>query len=194
VSARIARESIEAARSTLEALEADGALLERVVALADRIFAAVTSGGRVWLFGNGGSAADAQHLAAELVGRFRLDRSALPAEALTVNASVLTALANDFGFNEVFARQLEAHGRSGDVAIGITTSGESENVVRGLERARALGLHTVALTGRIGSRACDVASECIAVPADDTPRIQECHILLGHVLCELVERQVSEAP
>jgi D-sedoheptulose 7-phosphate isomerase len=173
--------------AALEALRDEPDTLAAIARLAETISKSLADGGRVWLFGNGGSAADAQHIAAELVGRFLRDRAALPAEALTVNASVVTAIANDFGFDQVFARQLEAHARPGDVAIGISTSGRSENVIAGLRTAERLGLHTAALTGADGGTLAEAASECILVPASETPRIQECHAVIGHVLCELVE-------
>jgi D-sedoheptulose 7-phosphate isomerase len=187
VSAEGVRESVGRSIAALEALRDAPEVGESVARLAETISASLAAGGKVWLFGNGGSAADAQHIAAELVGRFVRDRVALPAEALTVNTSVLTAIANDFGFEQVFARQLEAHARPGDVAIGISTSGRSANVVAGLRTAERLGLRTAALTGGDGGDLREAASECIVVPASDTPRIQECHAVLGHVLCELVE-------
>ena len=180
------------ARATLESLAADRELLARIARLGHTIAAALSAGGKVWLFGNGGSAADAQHIAAELVGRFRDERRALAAEALTVNTSVLTAIANDYGYDEVFARQLEAHARAGDVAIGISTSGSSPNVLRGLETAQRLGLHTAALGGGSGGVLPQAAIECIIVPATQTARIQECHIVVGHLLCEIVEHALGE--
>lgn len=150
--------------------------------------------GKLLLFGNGGSAADAQHTAAELVGRFRLNRRALPALALTVDTSVLTSVANDIAFDAVFARQVEALGRAGDVALGISTSGASKNVVAALEAARAAGLGTIALTGRDGGAVGRAADVHINVPSDSTPRVQEVHRTLLHVLCELVEHaSASEA-
>lgn len=178
---------LENSIAALETLRDSPDTLARVASLAETISSALAGGGRVWLFGNGGSAAAAQHIAAELVGRFRRDRAALPAEALSVNTSVVTAIANDYGFAEVFARQLEAQARPGDVAIGISTSGRSENVIVGLRTAKRLGLHTAALTGGDGGTLSHAASECIVVPVADTPRIQECHAVIGHVLCELVE-------
>jgi D-sedoheptulose 7-phosphate isomerase len=167
---------------------ADSEAPAQVEKLADAVSESLGNGGKVWLFGNGGSAADAQHIAAELVGRFLRDRRALPAEALTTNASILTAVANDYGFDQVFARQLEAGARAGDVAIGISTSGRSANVIAGLETAKRLGLVTAALTGESGLDA-DIV---VAVPSSETPRIQECHAVLGHVLCELVERSLAQ--
>jgi D-sedoheptulose 7-phosphate isomerase len=148
---------------------------------------ALRRGSKVLLCGNGGSAADAQHIAAELAGRLRRDRAGLPAIALTVNASVLTALSNDYGYDAVFARQVEALGREGDVLIGLSTSGSSGNVVRALETGHAGGLATIGLMGQAGSameQHCDVS---IRVPASDTQRIQEVHITVGHAICEIVE-------
>jgi D-sedoheptulose 7-phosphate isomerase len=160
---------------------------------AEMLADALGRGGKVLLFGNGGSAADAQHIAAELVGRFAFDRPALPALALSVNTSCLTAIGNDYGFDLVFARQVEALGRPGDVAIGISTSGNSVNVLRALATAKKLGLHTMALTGCPGGMLTEPAAPvdyCICVPSHVTPRIQECHILIGHILSELVEQTI----
>jgi len=145
-------------------------------------------GRKAIVFGNGGSAADAQHIVAELLGKFCLDRPPLPAVALTVNTSSLTAIANDFGYADVFRRQLEAIGEANDVAIGLSTSGNSENVLCALQTARDRHLVTVALTGQDGGRMKDVARYCLRVPSDSTPRIQEMHIAIGHLLCEIVER------
>jgi D-sedoheptulose 7-phosphate isomerase len=164
-----------------------------VAAAAESIAASLGSGGRVLVFGNGGSASDAQHFVAELVGRYEAGRTrrAWPAVALTADASVVTALANDLGFEQVFARQVEAHGRPGDVAVGITTSGRSPNVLAGLDMARARGLTTIALTGR-GGEAGTLADVHVAVPEDRTPRIQEVHATVLHVLCELIEDGLKE--
>ena len=180
---------IRESAATIEAL-LDPECLESITAAAALVSDALRGGGKVLLFGNGGSAADATHLAAELVGRFLIERRALPALSLSDNASAVTAIANDYGYERVFARQVEALGASGDVAVGISTSGASANVVEGLGAARALGLATVALTGS-GGRLLDVADVCIAVPSDGTPRIQEAHTLVGHLLCELVERDLA---
>src|SRR5713226_9518128 len=147
-------------------------------------------GNKVLLFGNGGSAADAQHIAAEFVGRFAFDRPALPALALSVNTSCVTAIGNDYGFDFVFSRQIAALGRSGDVAIGISTSGNSPNVLQALTVAKKMGLHTVALTGCTGGKLKEAVDHCICVPSNETPRIQECHILVGHVISELVEQTI----
>ncbi len=162
--------------------------LAAIARAAELIAAALRDGRKVLAFGNGGSAADATHLAAELVGRFLAERRALPALSLSDNASAVTAIANDFGYARVFARQVEAHGAPGDVAIGISTSGRSPNVLDGLAAARAAGLATLGLCGADPgplAAACDVV---IAVPSADTPRIQEAHALVGHILCELAER------
>jgi len=164
--------------------------LDEVVAAAHMLVSAYRSGSKVLVFGNGGSAADAQHIAAELVGRFHIDRPALAAVALNVNTSSLTAIGNDYGYDEVFARQVEAFGRTGDLAVALSTSGNSRNVIEGIRRARELGLNTIALTGKGGGCMRDLVDCCIAVPSSETPRIQESHILIGHVLCEIVEREL----
>lgn len=162
------------------------------VLLAGRAMArCLKGGGRVLVFGNGGSAADAQHLAGELVGRYLRDRRALPAIALTTDPSILTAVANDMGFEAVFRRQVEAHGRPGDVAIGISTSGRSPNVVAALEGAKANGLVTVGLTGAGGGRLAGLVDHLIDVPSTDTPRIQEVHGMVVHLLCQIVEEELS---
>ena len=157
--------------------------------------AALSTGNKVFFFGNGGSAADAQHLAADFVGRFRFNRAALPALALTVNTSSLTAIANDYGFDQIFSRQLEALGRPGDVAIGISTSGNSPNVLNGLSTAKKIGLHTIAMTGTPGGklRQLQGIDFYLCAPSADTARIQECHILMGHVISELVEQELFDA-
>jgi phosphoheptose isomerase len=162
-------------------------LVDLIVEAADLIETTLRRGGTVFAFGNGGSAADAQHLAAELVGRFARDRQALAAVALTADTSVLTAIANDSAFERVFARQVEALGRPGDVAVGISTSGRSANVRAGLEAARARGLATVALTGRDGGDLGALATVHLNVPDPSTPRVQEAHRTILHALCELVE-------
>jgi len=160
-----------------------------IVAVADAIVKALTSGGSVLVFGNGGSAADAQHFAAELVGRYEKERKAYPAIALTTDTSALTAIGNDYGFDRVFSRQVEALGKSGDVAIGITTSGNSPNVLRALEAGNERGLITVALTGG-GGQAGSIASLHVAVDEERTARIQEVHATVLHVICELVEQEL----
>ena len=159
-----------------------------VVSAAAAIREAFAAGGKLLVFGNGGSAADAQHLATELVGRFTRERLALPAIALTTDTSILTAVANDYGFGRVFVRQIEALGRPGDVAFGISTSGKSPSVLKALDAARARGLTTVALTGYDGGPIGAAAQIHINVPAASTPRVQEVHGTLIHAICELVER------
>jgi len=155
--------------------------------VVERLIEAYRAGKKVLLLGNGGSAADAQHIAAEFVGRFYLERRALPALALTVNTSVLTAIGNDYGFERIFSRQIEAMGQPGDVAIGLSTSGNSANVIEGLRAARERRMTTVALIGAQGRLQAE-ADYCVCVPCMDTPRIQEAHILIGHIWCELVEQ------
>jgi phosphoheptose isomerase len=161
-----------------------------VLDAASAIVESLTHGGKLMLFGNGGSAADAQHVAAELVGRYLHRRPALAAIALTTDTSVLTSVGNDEGYDRVFARQIEALGRAGDVALGISTSGASANVVAGLEVARARGVLTIALTGRDGGAVGRAAAIHVNVPSHDTPRVQEVHRTLLHVICEIVENAV----
>jgi D-sedoheptulose 7-phosphate isomerase len=162
------------------------ALVPDVVLAGEMIATCIRGGGKVLACGNGGSAADAQHIVAEFVGRFLKERAPMPAIALTVNTSVLTAVGNDYGFDDVFSRQVVAHGRPGDVLIGLSTSGNSPNVLRAVEAAAGMGMGTVGFSGPRGllTSAVDV---CIAIPSDSTPRIQEAHILLAHILCGLVE-------
>ncbi|MFN3599106.1 MAG: D-sedoheptulose 7-phosphate isomerase [Aquificaceae bacterium] len=161
---------------------------ERILEVGQIMAEALKSGNKIILFGNGGSAADAQHIAAEIVGRFRKERRPLPAIALTTDTSILTALGNDYGFEHIFERQIEALCMPGDIAIGISTSGESPNVIRGLMKAHDLGATSIAFTGRKGGKVVDIAHYSFVVPSYDTPRIQECHITLGHVLCEIIDR------
>ena len=164
--------------------------LEEIEKAAKEITERLKNGGAVYLFGNGGSAADAQHIAAELVGRFAKERPPLKAFALTTDTSVLTALGNDYSFEDIFARQVEAHVKSNDVVIGISTSGNSENVYRGLKKAKELGALTIAFLGKGGGKIAPIVDYAFVVPSYETPRIQECHITLGHTICELVEREL----
>jgi D-sedoheptulose 7-phosphate isomerase len=164
--------------------------LGSIVAAARVITAAYRHGGKLLLFGNGGSAADAQHIAGEFLGRFVRDREPLPAVALADGSAALTAIANDYSYHEVFARQVRALGQAGDVALGISTSGDSENVIAGMLAARDAELATIALSGRTGGALPMLADICIRVPAASTPRVQEGHALAGHLLCELVEREL----
>ena len=165
--------------------------LETTAAAAAAISASLRQGGKVLVFGNGGSAADAQHMATELVGKFVRERRGYAALALTSDGCVTTSVSNDYGYDRVFERQIEALGRPGDVALGITTSGSSANVVRALEAARGLKLTTIALTGRDGGAAGRAADLHINVPSDATPRVQEVHMTLLHVICDLIERELS---
>lgn len=182
------RESIRTKERVLELL------VPAIEKAARLLIDCLRSGRKVLLFGNGGSAADSQHIAAELVGRFRLNRRALPAIALTTDTSSLTALGNDFGYETVFERQIEALGAPGDVAVGISTSGDSPNVLAAVRLARRRGLKTVALTGRGGGSLAGLADLAIVVPSDSTQRIQEAHITTGHILCELIEQRFAVSP
>jgi len=166
--------------------------LQAVADAASVIIEALGRGGKLLLFGNGGSAADAQHVAAELVGRFQIDRAALAAVALSADASVITSIGNDEGYERVFARQIEALGRKGDVAFGISTSGLSPNVIQGLETAKTRGLRTIALTGHDGGHVGKVAEIHINVRSESTARVQEVHRTVIHVICDLVERSIVQ--
>src|SRR6266436_6188588 len=180
-------ELIGASIATKQSLLRDQEIILAVAKVSELLIDALRQGNKVLLFGNGGSAADAQHIAAEFVGRFAFDRPALPALALSVNTSCVTAIGNDYGFDRVFSRQIEAIARPGDVAIGITTSGNSPNVLNAMTAARKIRVHTVGLTGRNGGKLKECVDYCICVSSDETPRIQECHILVGHIISELVE-------
>lgn len=160
--------------------------------MAERCKEALKAGNKVLFCGNGGSAADAQHLAAELIGRFQKERRSLASIALTTDTSILTAVANDYGYDEVFARQVEGLGRSGDVLIGISTSGNSANVVKAALKARDTGMHTIAFTGEGGGKLKDICDITFAVPSKVTARIQEMHIMVGHIICELVEEEYDK--
>ena len=161
--------------------------IDHIIRAADMLVACLTRGNKVLIFGNGGSAADAQHLAAEFVNRFQIERPPLAAVALTTDTSVLTSIGNDYHFNDVFSKQVEALGRPGDIVWGISTSGNSANVIQAIEAARKLGIQTIGMTGRAGELA-GCADLVFAVASDTTARIQESHITLGHILCDLVER------
>ena len=181
---------IDASIAAKQSLLSSPETLSTIAKVSEVVVNAIRQSNKVLLFGNGGSAADAQHIAAEFVGRFAFDRPALAALALSVNTSCITAIGNDFGFDRVFSRQIEALGRAGDVAIAISTSGNSLNVLRGLSVAKAMGLHTIALTGCLGGKVRNEVDHCICVPANVTPRIQECHMLIGHIISELVEETI----
>ncbi|MBI3475579.1 MAG: D-sedoheptulose 7-phosphate isomerase [Acidobacteria bacterium] len=188
------RRSIEASIDVKKLLLDDAEIVSGLAKVSQILVEAFQKGNKPLLFGNGGSAADAQHIAAEFVGRFAFDRPPLPALALSVNTSAVTAIGNDYGFDLLFARQIEALGRPGDVAIGISTSGNSPNVVQGIAAARKLGMHTVALAGASGGKLKATADYCLCAPSSDTPRVQECHILMGHIISELVEEAIFRGP
>ena len=164
--------------------------IHEIARVADVLTNACRNGNTIFWFGNGGSAADAQHLACELVSRFFLERRALASIALTTNSSELTAIANDYHFDNIFTRQIEALVKPGDVAIGISTSGNSPNVIEGIRKAKQMGAVTVAFTGRAGGKMCSEVDYLLAVPSDVTPHIQESHIMIWHVLCYLVEKEL----
>ena len=163
---------------------------DRIVQVANLIGTAFREGHKVLLFGNGGSATDAAHIAAEFVGRYHRERAPLPAIALATDIAAITCIANDYGYDELFARQIRAHGQKGDIAIAISTSGNSPNVLKGVEAARAVGLTTIAWTGGNGGKLAGMVDHPFVVPSKVTARIQESHITLGHVLCELIEEQL----
>jgi len=165
--------------------------LPSLTAAADALIAAYRTGHKALFFGNGGSAADAQHLAAEFVGRYLRNRDPMPALALNANSSAVTAIGNDYGYEEIFARQLKALANPGDVAVAISTSGNSPNVIQAVICARRLGLFTIGITGASGGRLRDLVDLMIAAPSEETPRIQECHILLGHALCDVIEQVIG---
>ncbi len=183
-------ELMKASIATKQTMLSSSELVATIAKVSEILVASLQQGNKVILFGNGGSAADAQHIAAELVGRFAFDRPALPALALSVNSSCVTAIGNDYGFEHVFSRQIEALAKAGDVAVGISTSGNSPNVAKAVLAARQMGLRTVGLTGASGGTLAKSAEFCICVPSNDTARIQECHILIGHILSELVEKEI----
>jgi D-sedoheptulose 7-phosphate isomerase len=170
------------------------ACLPSMTAAAAALITAYRSGHKALFFGNGGSAADAQHLAAEFLGRYLLERRPMPALALHANTSAVTAIANDYGYEHVFSRQLQALAVAGDVAVGISTSGNSKSILEALTVARKMGVSTIGLTGASGGRMRELVDVLIAVPSSETPRIQECHILVGHALCDAVEQAVAATP
>lgn len=167
-------------------------LLKIIEQIVIAIVTTFQNGGKIILFGNGGSAADAQHIAGELVGRFMKERKGLPAIALTTNSSIVTAVANDYGYEKVFVRQIEALGSPGDLAIGISTSGNAENVNQAISYAKKSGMKTVGFTGGTGGNLAKLTDICLTIPSKSTPRIQEVHITIGHILCELVEEELGK--
>lgn len=182
-------------KSFLDSIETKKAFLEiyidRVLEVGLIMAKALEDGNKILFFGNGGSAADAQHLAAEIVGRYKRERRGLPSIALTTDTSILTAVGNDYGFDNIFERQIEALCIPGDVAVGISTSGNSLNVIKGLMKAQDLGATTIAFSGKQGGKVIDIAHYSFVVPSYDTARIQECHITLGHTLCEIIDEKLS---
>ena len=181
---------LQAHLETLSRIQQDDNLKAVLDKAIDAIVTCFQRGGRVYFCGNGGSAADAQHLAAEFSGRFYFDRPVLPADALHCNTSYLTAVANDYGYDKVFARLISGLGREGDILVGLSTSGNSENILRAFEICREKGVKTIALTGADGGKMKELADLLINVPSTDTPRIQEAHITVGHIICELVEQAI----
>ncbi|MCU0665866.1 MAG: D-sedoheptulose 7-phosphate isomerase [Candidatus Omnitrophica bacterium] len=167
--------------------------ISEIKAMAEIMIEALRKGGKVILFGNGGSAGDCQHIAAELVGRFKKDRGALAGIALTTNTSIITSLANDYGYDVVFAKQVEALGQKNDIALGISTSGKAKNVALGLKQAKKMGLKTIAWSGGDGGEICRIADVSFVVPSSITARVQEAHITVGHIICELIEQELCQA-
>lgn len=186
----LVRDRIQRSLDAKQKLLVDSGFHDLCVRAALRIVDSLRSGGKLFFFGNGGSAADAQHLAAEFTGRYSKERPALQAVALGVNLSSATAIGNDYGFDLVFARELDALGKQGDVAVGISTSGNSRNVIRAVEVSRLKSIYTVALTGASGGMLKNIADCTLCIPSEETPRIQECHILTGHIICEIVEQML----
>ena len=164
--------------------------LAAVIDVSKRIVKAFKRGNKLMIFGNGGSAADAQHLAAEFVNRFQIERPPLPAIALTTDTSILTSIGNDYDYSEIFSKQIKALGKKGDIALGISTSGNSANVIKGFEAAKTLGITTIAMTGKKGGMIAGTVDVLLNVECESTPRIQETHITVGHVICDLIDRQL----
>lgn len=181
---------IRASVSVKQTILSDTALINRIEEITNVIVNAFANGNKVLFCGNGGSAADAQHISAEFSGRFYSDRNPLPSEALHCNTSYLTAVANDYGYDVVYSRIVKGIGRPGDVLVGLSTSGNSVNIIKAFEQARQLGMITVAFTGATGGQMKDCCDYLINVPSTDTPRIQESHIMIGHIVCQLVEEQL----
>lgn len=184
------KHAIESSVQTKQFILNDNLLVGRIEEAINRCVDSLRDGGKIWFAGNGGSAADAQHLAAELSGRFYIDRKPLPAEALHVNSSFLTAAANDYGYDKAYARLIEGCAHQGDVLVAISTSGNSTNIVEAAKTARSQGVYVIALTGESGGKLCKHCDLLLNVPSKDTPRIQECHVMIGHILCENIEKEL----
>jgi D-sedoheptulose 7-phosphate isomerase len=187
----IVSRNIQESIAVKQAILADQALLDSIMKVGQELAGTLQRGGKIFFFGNGGSAADAQHLAAELVGRFEKERRALPALALTANTSALTAIGNDYSYEAVFARQLEGLGSRGDAAVGISTSGKSPNVLSALRSAKKMGITAVGMTRQCSPDMAELVDYCIGVPSERTARVQEAHILIGHILCEIIDHSFS---
>lgn len=184
------KEQITASSETKQKILADESLLTLIAEVAQKCVELYRNDKKTLLAGNGGSAADAQHIAAELVGRYGFDRPSIASIALTTDTSALTAIGNDYGYDKVFSRQLEGVGSTGDLFIGISTSGNSQNIINAFESAKTKGITTVALVGRDGGKMAEMADYPLIVPSDATPRIQESHILIGHILCDIIEKEL----
>ncbi len=187
--------ALEIEKELREGIEVGQSLLgnvETISKIAGMLTQCLKGGNTIYLMGNGGSAAEAEHFAGELLGRFKKDRSALPALALTTNTSALTALANDYGFERCFERQVEAFVKAGDAVIGLTTSGDSPSVLNALVLARKKGATTIGLTGRSGGKLKDLVDICLRTPSDNTPRIQESHMVISHILCNIIEKELFQ--
>jgi D-sedoheptulose 7-phosphate isomerase len=184
------KDQIKKSYETKQNIYENEALINKIVEVASKCVELYKNGKKTLLAGNGGSAADAQHIAAEMVGRYGFDRPSLPSLALTTDTSALTAIGNDYGYDQVFSRQLEGMGQDGDLFIGISTSGNSVNILKAFESAKKKNILTVALTGRDGGEMAKKADIAIVVPSNSTPRIQESHILIGHILCDIIEKEI----
>jgi len=184
------KDQIKKSYETKQAIYENESLLEKIETVAKMCVELYRGDKKTILAGNGGSAADAQHIAAELVGRYGFDRPSIPSLALTTDTSNLTAIGNDYGYDQVFSRQLEGMGQAGDIFFGISTSGNSQNIINAFESAKKKGIKTVALVGRDGGKMGVMADVALIVPSDSTPRIQESHILIGHILCDIIEKEI----
>jgi D-sedoheptulose 7-phosphate isomerase len=184
------KNQIKKSYETKQAIYTNEELLDNIVQVAEKCVSLYRGKNKTILAGNGGSAADAQHIAAELVGRYGFDRPSIPSLALTTDTSNLTAIGNDYGYEQIFSRQLEGMGQEGDIFIGISTSGNSANILKAFESAKKKNIFTVALTGNDGGKMADLADISLIIPSNSTPRIQESHILIGHILCDIIEKEI----
>lgn len=190
----IVKQRIQESIDTKKRIVENETLLNEIMLIAQTIIDKIKAGGSVYFCGNGGSAADAQHLAAELSGRFYFDRQPLSSDALHCNTSFLTAVANDYSFDIIYSRLISGIGRKGDVLVGLSTSGNSKNIIKAFEKCKEMGIYTIGLTGETGGEMKKLADTCICVPSTDTPRIQESHITIGHIICEIIEDTLFENP